>query len=104
MTIERFGVLGSEADGVFFTENSAIAGAKVLGQVDVKDDGQNKDLRHVKEALARAVRARGGNGLVRFTYGQRGNPWYKSLTGLFDAEHWYGAGEAVSLPSLTDPE
>lgn len=98
MTIERYGVLGSEAHGVFFTEASSIPGARSLGEVQVKIGGQNKDLRIVKERLAEEVRRRGADGLVKFTYGQRGNPWYKSLTGLLDAEHWYGSGEAVKLP------
>ena len=97
MTIARYGVTGSETDGVFFTERQDIEGAKALGEVKVKLDGQNKDLSHVKIALANAVRAKGGDGLVRFEYGQRGNPWWKS-SGLFDAEHWYGSGYAVRLP------
>ena len=99
MTIARYGVMGSEADGVFFTEAEAIAGARSLGAVTVKLGGQNKDLRDIKAALAREVARRGGNGLVKFRYGQRGNPWYRSLSGLLDAEHWYGEGEAVSLPA-----
>lgn len=101
MTIARYGVMGSEAEGVFFTESESIEGAKALGAVEVKIDGQNKDLRHVKAALAARVISLGGNGLVRFQYGQRGNPWWKS-SGLFDAEHWYGSGSAVRLPSETN--
>ena len=98
MTIARFGVMGSEAEGVFFTEADAILGARPLGAVNVQIGGQNKDLRDVKRALAREVVRRGGTGLVRFRYGQRGNPWWRSLSGLRDAEHWYGEGEAVYLP------
>jgi hypothetical protein len=97
VTIARYGVMGSEADGIFFTEAQEIEGAKPIGEVKVKVDGQNKDLRDVKAALAREVRSKGGDGLVRFQYGQRGNPWWKS-SGFFDAEHWYGSGYAVRLP------
>jgi len=98
MTIARYGVMGSEGDGVFFTESSEIEGASSLGPVKVELGGQNKDLRYVKAALAREVKGKGGDGLTQFKYGQRGNPWWKSLSGLLDAEHWYGTGIAVRLP------
>jgi hypothetical protein len=98
VTIARFGVMGSEAEGVFFTESKSIEGAHVLGAVKIEIGGQNKDLRHVKAALVKAVRDKGGDGLVGFEYGQRGNPWWRSLSGLVDAEHWYGSGIAVRLP------
>lgn len=98
MTIARYGVMGSEAHGVYFTESASIPGARDLGPVEIKIDGQNKDLRNVKEALAAEVARRGGNGLVAFAYGQRGNPWWRSLSGFLDAEHWYGSGRAVVLP------
>ena len=98
MTIARYGVTGSETGGVYFTEAPSITGAREIGPVKVELGGQNKDLRHVKEALAAEVRNRGGDGLLAFTYGQRGNPWWRSLSGLLDAEHWYGSGRAVVLP------
>jgi hypothetical protein len=98
MTLARYGVVGSDAEGIFFTEATSIQGARELGPARVQIGGQNRDLRHVKAALAAKVRGMGGNGLVRFTYGQRGNPWYRSLSGLFDAEHWYGEGIVVILP------
>ena len=98
MTLERFGVLGSETDGVFFAEAPDIAGASRVGSVKVELGGQNKDLRDVKARLAAEVKRKGGDGLVGFRYGQRGNPWWRSLSGLLDAEHWYGSGEAVRLP------
>jgi hypothetical protein len=98
VSLDRFGVAGSEVDGVFFTEARSLAGAREIGPVRAEIGGQNKDLRHVKTALADEVRRRGGNGLVAFTYGQRGNPWWRSLSGFLDAEHWYGEGRAVVLP------
>lgn len=102
MTLRRHGVMGSELDGVFFTEASMIEGARDLGPVTVEVGGQNKDIRAVKAALAQKVKAQGGNALVDFTYGQKGNPWYRSLTGLFDAEHWHGSGRAVIAPLSKD--
>jgi len=104
MTLRRYGVVGSELDGVFFTEAASIDGARELGEVKVQIPGQNKDIRAVKAELVKKVRALNGNALVGFTYGQQGNAWYKSITGLFDAEHWHGAGRAVlaPLPSSDD--
>jgi N-glycosylase/DNA lyase len=92
----RGGVAGNEVDGVFFTEASSIPGAEDLGELKVKINGQNKDLRAVKTELARRVKSKGGNGLVAFTYGQRGNAWWQSF-GAVDAEHWYGNGRAVRI-------
>ncbi len=98
MTVERYGVRGSEADGVFFTEAPSIAGARVLGEVNVKIGGQNKDIRDIKRELAKRVRQKGGNALVAFKYGQHGNSWWQSF-GLVDSEHWYGSGVAVVAPA-----
>ncbi|HEX2765656.1 MAG TPA: hypothetical protein VHR55_03335 [Candidatus Limnocylindria bacterium] len=98
MTMRRYGVIGTELDGVFFTEADRIEGARDLGEVKVQIPGQNKDIRAVKAELVKQVRALNGNALVAFKYGQQGNPWYKSLTGLFDHEHWHGSGRAVLAP------
>jgi hypothetical protein len=97
VTLKRYGVTGTELDGIFFTEASDIDGARRLGDVKVKVGGQNKDIRAVKAELAKKVRALNGNALVGFTYGQRGNSWWDSF-GIFDSEHWYGAGTAVAAP------
>jgi hypothetical protein len=102
MTLKRHGVMGTELDGVFFTEAPSIDGARELGPVKVEIGGQNKDIRTVKAALVKKVRALNGNALVGFTYGQKGNPWYRSLTGLFDHEHWHGSGTAVVAPPARD--
>jgi hypothetical protein len=100
--IARHGVSGTETDGVFFTEASAIAGSRDLGEIKVTIGGQNKDLRHVKLELARRVKEKGGNGLVGFTYGQRGKKWWNSF-GVVDSEHWYGAGRAVIVATSPTP-
>ena len=99
MTLERYGVRGSEAHGVFFTESTTIDGAQALGEVNVKVGGQNKDIRDVKRALAKEVLKKGGNALVAFKYGQQGNSWWQSF-GLVDSEHWYGSGVAVLVRQL----
>ena len=78
---ERFGVLGTETDGVFFTE-SRIPDAKVLGEVKVTSDQQNMPLDKLKRTLARQVKARGGNVLVEFSYGQKASIWSFSSTRL----------------------
>jgi hypothetical protein len=98
MTLRRNGVAGTEVDGVYFTESESLEGSRTLRELKVEIPGQNKDIRDVKSALAKQVLAAGGNGLTNFKYGQQGNPWWKSLTGLFDAEHWYGSGVAVVMP------
>jgi hypothetical protein len=98
MVLERHGVRGSEYDGVFFTEAPAIEGARIIAPVNIKIGGQNKDIRDIKRELAKQVRSKGGNALVGFSYGQRGNPWYQSF-GLFDSEHWFGSGTAVLAPA-----
>ena len=98
MTLRRYDVMGSEQDGVFFTEAASIDRARDLGEVKVQLAGQNKDIRAVKAELATKVKALNGNALVSFKYGQQGNPWYKSITGLFDTEHWHGSGRAVLAP------
>ena len=102
MALKRHGVVGSELDGIFFTEATSIEGARDLGEVKVEIPGQNKDIRAVKAELVKKVRAMNGNALVDFRYGQRGNPWYKSLTGLFDHESWHGSGRAVIAPPSRD--
>lgn len=98
MTLRRYGVMGTELDGVFFTEAERIDGARELGDVKVEIPGQNKDIRAVKAELAKKVRGLNGNALVDFKYGQQGNRWYKSLTGFFDHEHWHGSGRVVLAP------
>ena len=96
MTLERYGVRGSEVDDVFFTEAESIDGAQSLGQAKVKVGGQNKDIRDIKHELAKQVKAKGGNALTQFRYGQQGNPWWQSF-GMVDSEHWYGSGVVVQV-------
>jgi hypothetical protein len=87
---------GTKTDGVFFTEASNLDGQRVIGEVSWKASGQNQDLRYVKAQLAKRVRDKGGNALIKFTYGQKGRSWFNS-GGLVDSENWYGAGIAVTI-------
>lgn len=77
--IERFGVLGTETEGIFFTE-SAIAGVETLGEVTSTSDRQNMPLDKLKKSLASQVKARGGNVLVEFSYAQKGTVFSFSST------------------------
>jgi hypothetical protein len=94
----RCGVSGTVEGGVFFTE-SDVAGARQLGSVNVEISRQNSNLSEVKAELAAQVRARGGNALVRFKYGQRAHPWWQMLALKWDSESWHGEGLAVLLPA-----
>lgn len=67
---ERHGVIGTEADGIFFTESS-IAGATNLGAVTASSNQQNTSLDTLKAALANQVRSKGGNVLTEFKYVQK---------------------------------
>ena len=78
---ERFGVLGTETAGVFFTE-AAVPGADLLGEVTQSSNRQNTPLTELKERLAHDVLRRGGNALVRFSYAQKGTIWSFSSTRL----------------------
>lgn len=68
---ERYGVLGTDAEGIFFTEAN-ISGAALLGRVVAKSNQQNMSLEKLKSKLAQQVLAKGGNTLVQFSYQQKG--------------------------------
>lgn len=79
--IERFGVLGTETAGIFFTEKP-VAGAELLGEVTASSDRQNIPLTALKERLATEVLRKGGNALLEFSYAQKGIIWSFSSTRL----------------------
>lgn len=83
--IERFGVRGSQAEGVFFTEAEHVAGTD-LGNVKITCQGQNKNLNDVKRELARRVQQKGGDVLVAFRYEQKTGFW---------GDSWHGSGRVV---------
>ena len=88
---ELAGLRGTYHDGVFFTEAEA-PGARIEAKpVTAKIPGQNANLTQLKSLLAREVSRRGGNALVGFVYGQKGN-----LLG-WDASAWRGSGFVAKL-------
>lgn len=96
---ERYGVRGTELDGVFFTESS-IAGAHRIRHLDIEISRQNANLFEVKRRLAEAVRASGGNALTNFQYGQRAHNWLDLVFSFrWDSESWHGEGDAVRVDS-----
>lgn len=78
---ERYGVLGTETDGIFFTDSS-IPGARPLGLVKASSDRQNASLDKLKANLARQVRNKGGNCLMDFHYSQKATIFSFSSTQL----------------------
>lgn len=93
----RAGVVGTLQVGVFFTE-AEIPTAEDLGAVEIEISRQNANLAEVKDRMAEEVKRRGGDGLVRFKYGQRAHPWWQNFFLKWDSESWYGTGRAVRLP------
>lgn len=87
---ERYGVLGTEKDGVFFTE-AVIPNARPLGTVKASTDRQNATLDVVKANLASQVRAKGGNCLMEFKYAQKATIFSFSSTQL------YATGQAADV-------
>jgi hypothetical protein len=96
--IERFGVKGTTAGGVFFTEADCPAEGRLLGPVAVSKNRQNWDLVRIKESLAAEALKKGGTAVVSFRYGQRSHKWYQLLQVRWDTESWFGEGEAALLP------
>ena len=89
----------AEYDGVLFVEGRP-PGVTTLGPVDVRIHGivsqaQLKSLDAVKAQMAAAVKAKGGNALIEFTYGQKSR-FLASIFGLDDVS-WYGSGIAAEI-------
>lgn len=85
---ELYGVMGTEADGVFFTE-AMVPGATVLGRVKATSNRQNTSLDALKQDLARQVKAEGGNCCVEFRYAQ------KATIFSFSSTQWNASGRAA---------
>jgi hypothetical protein len=87
---ERYGVLGTEVDGVFFTEASRIDGAQELGEVRATSNRQNTNLDQLKRDLANQVLVKGGDCVLGFGYAQKGTFWSFSST---QVNAWGTAGK-----------
>lgn len=92
---ERFGVKGTVAGGVFFSE-SAIPGASVIRHVTVEISRQNANLSEVKDRLAADAKAVGASAVMNFRYGQKAHPWWQLYAFKWDTESWHGEGDAVA--------
>jgi hypothetical protein len=92
----RYGLPGTELNGVFFTEKS-VSGATQLKHIKVEISRQNSDLSEVKARLAEQVHRAGGNALINFRYGQRKHGWWELFLLKWDTESWHGEGDAVRL-------
>jgi hypothetical protein len=93
---ERFGVLGSTTEGIFFTE-SQIEGGTVLGPISVEISRQNANLRDIKQRMAGDATNRGATAISAFRYGQRKHSPLQLLLFKWDTESWYGEGIAVRI-------
>jgi hypothetical protein len=94
----RFGLNGTETDGIFFTESHAPPGTSILYDISVRRNRQNSNLGEVKTLMAAEARRVGANAVVRFKYGQRSHKWWEQMfTFRWDSESWFGEGQAVLL-------
>lgn len=93
----RFGVMGSLCDDVFFTE-SMVSGGTVLRHLSVEISRQNANLTEVKQRMARQARDLGATVVMNFRYGQKKHQWWELVfTFKWDTESWHGEGDAVKL-------
>jgi hypothetical protein len=102
MTDEGLEGTAERTDGVLFTEEASIPGARLLSLVKV-ELGKGKTVQDVRAELARRTRRLGGDAVVGFRYGQRGNTWSRSPQAGTGGEHWFGEGRAVKLQT-DEPE
>jgi hypothetical protein len=94
---QRFGVLGTTSDGIFFTE-TAIVGATPRRRIKVEISRQNANLGEVKQRMASEARGAGANAIMNFRYGQKAHVWWQLVfTFKWDTESWHGEGDAVKL-------
>lgn len=94
---EKYGVKGSICDDIFFTEKS-ISNSNIVEHIHVEISRQNSNLLEIKNELARKVKARGGNALSNFKYGQKKHEWWQLVfTFKWDAESWYGEGDVTKI-------
>ena len=91
----------SEYKGILFAEGN-IENAEPIGPISVTINGllvqnQLKTLDDLKDKMVARVRARNGNAVLSFKYGQRSTFW-RSLVGMDDV-HWYGSGVIARIPT-----
>jgi hypothetical protein len=87
-------------EGIWFVEGRP-ASTRPIERVEVKlggvlRSGQLKSLDDVKRIMTRTVRARGGNSVVDFAYGQRSVGIIASIFNRDDVV-WYGTGTVANI-------
>lgn len=98
-------VPGAWFEGVYFTEAPLVAERIDEKLLHVEISRQNSNLRAVKKKLADAVRKRGGDALVGFTYGQKSHGVLQQVfTFKWDTESWHGSGYVARLGENGRPE
>ena len=97
MPEERFGVVGTVVDNVFFSEQP-IPGSTSLGPIRVEINRQNANLAEVKRRMAEEAHAKGATAIQSFRYGQRARNWKRIAINPFwwDTEDWFGEGDACA--------
>jgi hypothetical protein len=91
----RFGVDGTECEGIFFTESSILRASQIK-RLKVEISLQNSNLLEVKRRLARQAKSVGATAITNFRYGQKSHTWWELLLNFkWDTESWYGEGDAV---------
>jgi len=90
----------TEYKGVWFVEGNA-EGAHLIEPIKVTINGllvqnQLKTLDDVKDKMVAKVRAKNGNAVLCFKYGQRSTFW-RSIVGMDDV-HWYASGVIAIIP------
>ena len=83
-------------DGIYFTEGKP-ENYRILGHVDLSIGGQMKVLSDLKVLMAKEVRKKGGNAIVKFEYGQKHKFFSR------DSIVMCGKGEIVTIdPNLAE--
>src|SRR5439155_24977474 len=93
---EQFGVRGTVAEDVFFTE-SEIPDAEVIRHVRVEISRQNANLGQVKARLAVQAREIGATAIMNFRYGEKAHSRWQLIKLKWDTESWHGEGDAVTV-------
>lgn len=90
----------NEYKGVWFVEGD-VDSAHLIEPIKVTINGllvqnQLKTLDDVKDKMVARVRAKNGNAVVAFKYGQRSTFW-RSIVGMDDV-HWFATGVIAIIP------
>lgn len=92
----KYGVDGTEKDGVFFTSGTIPKVVSSLGPIRVRVSGQNRGPGAVKSKMAKIARKCGANAIMQYSCDQKSHKWWEQVfTFRWDSESWHGEGVAV---------